>query len=113
MYRLFEVVISRIEQGVKMNCEISKGFFVINKCGALAGAKCHNCDRPACEKHTRNGYCTECTKKGTTHGSGAYVGGVSSHDHFDDRDESGFAVTSDSYDDDDDSFDDDSTFFDS
>lgn len=93
-----------------MECEISKGFFVINKCGALAGSKCHNCARPACEKHIRNGYCTECTKKGTTHGSILPMAGYSS---FNDHDHDGFAVSSNLHDDDDDTFDDDSTFFDS
>ncbi|MCM8530125.1 MAG: hypothetical protein NE330_03105 [Lentisphaeraceae bacterium] len=96
-----------------MNCEISKGFFVINKCGALAGAKCHNCARPACEKHIRDGYCTECTKKGTTHGPGILPVSAGVHRTFNDHDEDGFAVMSDLHDDDDSDFDDDSSFFDS
>ncbi|MCM8525462.1 MAG: hypothetical protein NE327_03030 [Lentisphaeraceae bacterium] len=103
-----------------MDCEISKGFFVVNKCGALTQQTCHNCNRPACNKHIKDGYCTECSQNGSFSGTGPMSGGayVSLNNDFDDDDAENFVVASTFLDDnedslEDDTFDDDSTFFDS
>lgn len=103
-----------------MECEISKGFFVVNKCGELTQYTCQNCRRPACNKHIKDGYCIECSQNDGMSRIGPVSGGIhiSNSDNFDDDDAAAFIVASEIYNDNndslnDDSFDDESTFFDS